>query len=229
MRRLVLFHRWLGLLTALLILAPAITAIAINHRARLFPSREAVGSGPFDQYVLCTTVDPRRPSTLWVGTSDGLFRSPDGGRSFTRVTLPVPAKQVNSVCCDGRGQIYAALRNGGIFVSSDDGSAWRAVQTPTNEEIWAASLDPVGHLVAITSAGVRTLSPSNPPLVARPPAQDTSGNRWLQLAYDLHDGRLWGDWGVYITDAAAIALIALVISGTMMFARLRRGERRREV
>lgn len=223
MRRLITFHRWLGLLTALLVIVPAVTALVMNHR----PTEEKRASdSPFDQYVLCTSVDPRGPSGLWVGASEGLFRSRDGGATFAPVTLPVPARQVNTVAFDRRGAIYVALRYSGVYRSSDDGASWTQVMTPAEVEVAGLSVSPDGAITIATPRGMYDIDAKGAAtLHPRPPAPASSERAWLRLVYDLHDGRFWGRWGVWITDAASVAIVVLALTGVVLFFGIRRGRR----
>lgn len=220
MRRLVLFHRWFGLVTAALVLVPAVTAILLNHRtAWVGPARGEGPPSPFDQYVLSTAVDPLDARRIWIGASEGLFRSDDGGRTFAEVALPVPARQVNSVVIDPNGRVYVALRYNGALTSVDGGRSWTALEMPAGESISALALAPDGGVQVVTSAGLRHLGGSGALFVARPPARSGPRSMWLQRVYDLHDGQFWGPWGVWVTDAASAAIVLLVGSGVVMFAR----------
>ena len=44
-----------------------------------------------------------------------------------------------------------------------------------------------------------------------------SGMNWERFLLDLHSGRLWGDWGVYLMDAMAILFIMLGLSGVLIW------------
>ena len=39
------------------------------------------------------------------------------------------------------------------------------------------------------------------------------GLPWERVVLDLHSGRIFGNWGSYVMDAAAIILFILVLSG----------------
>lgn len=224
MRRLVQLHRWLGLLSGLLVLVPAVTAIAMNHRGAFSPS-DAPPSGPFDQYVICLAVHPRDANRLYLGTSDGLWRSDDGGRSFAEMNLPVRARQLNSIAFDRQDRMYVSLHQGGVLMSEDDGRTFKSAATVAERQISAMTVAPDGSLLVATPEGIRRLDGPSSTLFPRPPSRKATRSAWLRLAYDLHDGQFWGEWGVCITDAAAGATVVLVLSGFLMFWRGRRSVR----
>jgi hypothetical protein len=72
-------------------------------------------------------VDPRDPSTLWAAIAgQGLYRSSDGGRSFSLVSREVgPGVMALGVTPDGR--ILAGDMEQGVMVSADGGKKWKRV------------------------------------------------------------------------------------------------------
>lgn len=235
-------HRWLGLVAGLMILIAAGTAIGLNHQDLLKrPTTAAPASSPFQKYVLSTAVDPAEPNRLLVGTNDGLFRSLDGGKTWEEAILPVPAEQVGSIQFDPRepGVVYVALRSIGVFRSTDHGDIWEELTLPfyppEGTDVTGLSLTGDGGLVIATTEGLYrkpagTDTWQHDAQAPRPRTEDSK--RWVQLVYDLHDGRFWGTYGVPITDAVSVALILLVLTGYALFfgrALRRRMARRRSI
>lgn len=70
-------------------------------------------------------VDPRNPRTLYAAVAgQGLFRSRDGGRSFSLVSSEVgPGVMAMAVMPDGR--VLAGDMQQGLFESRDEGRTWR--------------------------------------------------------------------------------------------------------
>ncbi len=73
------------------------------------------------------TTDPRDPKTLWAAVAgEGLFRSRDGGQSFSRVSSQVgPGVMALGVSPDGR--VLAGEMEQGLMTSSDGGKTWDQV------------------------------------------------------------------------------------------------------
>lgn len=236
-------HRWLGLLAGALVLVAATTALALNHQDLWKRSGQsgAAARSPYQKYVLSIGVDPADPARVLVGTSDGLFRSRDGGKTWEEAILPVPAEGVSAIAFDaGRpGVTYVAIRKAGVFRSDDHGDVWEEVALPflppEGTEIAGLTLGPGGTLAVLTPAGIFRQTQAGGAWQREAPTTGkarTGGDRLLQVVYDLHDGRFWGAYGVMLTDAVAGALIVLVLSGyAMFFARLvrRRQATRRPV
>ena len=74
----------------------------------------------------CLAVDPKDPSTLYVGTSDeGLFKSEDGGGSWERLS-GIEHPRVTAVAVSPvDGAVYAGTEPSSLFVSRDGGASWR--------------------------------------------------------------------------------------------------------
>lgn len=214
-------HRWVGLVVGLLILVAAGTALGLNHQDWfLGPAKGGAAHNPYERYVLSLWTDPRDARHLLAGTSDGLFRSADGGKTWADAVLPIPAEQV--VALRGAGAVvYAAFRTAGIYKSDDGGDLWEEVSLPFNPAegttIQAMDLASSG-LVVITPKGLYTQTGVTWQHEPVPTTQQADDARWgLKLLYNLHDGKFWGRFGVPVTDAVSLALIALVLSGYFVF------------
>jgi photosystem II stability/assembly factor-like uncharacterized protein len=74
-------------------------------------------------------------NSLFLGTDVGIYRSLDGGQSWTRASegLPLDPDQgkpqaVRALAAFGQ-RLYAALTKGGVFVSEDQGQSWGSAQS----------------------------------------------------------------------------------------------------
>ena len=69
--------------------------------------------------------------SLWLGAHAGLFRSEDGGHTWTKVALPVKhdALDVIAVTPDPRdaGTLYIATHEAGVLKTTDGGRSWSEV------------------------------------------------------------------------------------------------------
>lgn len=218
-------HRWLGLVAGLMILVAAFTALGLNHQDLLLrPVKAEAAQSPFERYVLSSWADPQAPERLLVGTSDGLFRSPDGGKTWEEAVLSVPAEQVVALVGDPSqpGTVYAALREIGVYRSSDGGDLWEEVALPFSPSegptVQGLAVTQEGALLVTTPKGLYRQAGAAWAHVPAPVIQrKEDARKGLQLVYDLHDGKFWGTWGVPVTDAVSLALIALVFSGYAIF------------
>ena len=95
----------------------------------------------------CITIDPRRPETVWVGTGenvsgrhvgygDGVYRSLDGGDSWTRMGLDdsqhigmirIDPRDSNVVYVASQGPLWSAGGDRGLFKTTDGGTTWNKI------------------------------------------------------------------------------------------------------
>ncbi len=112
-------------------------------------------------------VDPRRPEVVWLGVQDGLWRSTDGGTTWSELTsIPGdnPASSpggVTVVVVDGRGpvdragralRVWAGVEGVGVVRSDDGGTTWRTV-LPTPGIIQEIEVDARGDLLVVGQRG----------------------------------------------------------------------------
>ena len=101
-----------------------------------------------DSYSIgCVTLDPNHPETVWVGTGenvggrhvgygDGVYRSLDGGGSWTNVGLPesehvakilIDPNDSNVVYVAAQGPLWSGGGQRGLFKSADAGKSWEKI------------------------------------------------------------------------------------------------------
>lgn len=80
----------------------------------------------------CVAVDPHDPRRIFVGTFDrGVYRSLDGGETWTDVGEGIPDMRVLSIAVSpsdrvgGRSVVYAGTEPSNLYRSEDDGASWR--------------------------------------------------------------------------------------------------------
>ena len=201
------FHRWVGGLAALFIVALAVTGFLLNHPTLL---------GRPSSRMTALAVDPQRPAHLLKATPSGLFASEDGGETWD--DIPVDATDVTDVAFanDRQGRVYATVRYLGLIRSDDGGRVWENVPLPFAPPVRGTALlrvvpGPVDTVTLITSEGVL----SSPDLgrswtwkERQTPSEDLH-----HIVHQIHTGYLLGRHMVYLYDFAAWALVALAITG----------------
>jgi photosystem II stability/assembly factor-like uncharacterized protein len=84
-----------------------------------------LGTGGF--FVTALAADPANPDVLYAGSHAGVFRSADGGSTWTAASGGLPAgADVAALLTPAPGTVYAALTQGAkVFRSTDGGSHWQ--------------------------------------------------------------------------------------------------------
>jgi photosystem II stability/assembly factor-like uncharacterized protein len=116
--------------------------------------------------------------SILVGTTGaGLFQSPDGGESWSRIRDPFPGEsQVRALASDPTSPnvVYAGANNG-IYRSEDGGKAWVKLDSPMEGlSIWSIAVDP--------SDSRNLFVGTSPPFVFR--SRD-GGKSWQKLPVDM--------------------------------------------
>src|SRR5713101_6857562 len=84
---------------------------------------------------------------LWLGAHAGLFRSEDGGRTWTKVPLPAKhdAPDIMAVTPDPRdaGVVYVATHEAGVLKTTDGGRSWSEVNSGlSGHDVHGLAIDP---------------------------------------------------------------------------------------
>ncbi|MGH7228691.1 MAG: WD40/YVTN/BNR-like repeat-containing protein [Nitrospiraceae bacterium] len=78
--------------------------------------------------VTVIQVDPHVPDTVYAATLNGIYKSTDGAKSWTRTAQSLPDQMMSAMVLDRAkaGVIYVASREG-IHKSEDGGDTWKAM------------------------------------------------------------------------------------------------------
>ena len=119
------------------------------------------------------TIDPKRPNIVWVGTGernsqrsvaygDGVYKSEDGGRSWTNTGLKtsehigrivISPKDGDTVYVAAQGPLWAPGGERGLFKTTDGGKTWTAVlKISENTGVTDVVIDPRNPDVLVAAA-----------------------------------------------------------------------------
>lgn len=109
------------------------------------------GTGLTARRPACLAVDPRPGGPAWCGSEDdGLFRSDDGGRSWTAAGLSGEHVTAVSVCPSRPERVWAGTEPSAVWRSDDAGRSWAPgeglLELPSSSE-WSFPPKPETHHV----------------------------------------------------------------------------------
>jgi photosystem II stability/assembly factor-like uncharacterized protein len=96
-------------------------------------------------------IDPENAALVYVGTSDGgVFKSTDGGTSWTNANVGLHNSPVNKLMIDPRDttKLYAATASG-VFKSGDGGASWRDASSGVSARVGFLATPGAGVLLAV--------------------------------------------------------------------------------
>lgn len=113
------------------------------------------GNGLLDQNIF--TINSDSKSNLYVGSADGIFKSPDKAITFAPITPNLPANLTNcNIIKTYNDNIIAGFLGQAVFVSTNQGQNWQMIPTlsqPTfTEDIIDIAYTPTSILVATSNA-----------------------------------------------------------------------------
>jgi photosystem II stability/assembly factor-like uncharacterized protein len=133
---------------------------------------EQVRGVPAEAPVNVIERDPKRPDNIYVGTTQTLYVSHDGGQHWLRRGGGLPLGSFTSVLVnpdnpdevfvgnayERGGRVFSEAEGGGVFRSTDAGMNWQRLDPPLpSRRVWALAFDPrdTGKIfVGTHSAGV---------------------------------------------------------------------------
>lgn len=101
--------------------------------------------------VSSITIDPKNPERIYVGTTQTLYLSKDGGKSWTRRGGNLPLGNYASILINPNDskEVFAASSlesDGGIFFSDDAGTSWKRLDSKDmklpSRRVWTMAFDP---------------------------------------------------------------------------------------
>ncbi|HTS78230.1 MAG TPA: hypothetical protein VMG40_18605 [Bryobacteraceae bacterium] len=179
------------------------------------------------------TLDPKNPSTVWVGTGennsqrsvswgDGIYRSDDGGRSWRHLGLEnsqhiariaIDPRDSSVVYVASQGPLWSSGGDRGVFKTTDGGKTWKNVLTISeNTGVTDIAIDPTDpdRLLAASYQRARrqwTLIDGGPESEIY--KSDDAGKTWRRVRAGLPQGDV-GRIGVTFSPAQAHLVYAKI-------------------
>ncbi len=234
LRSMYIWHRYMGISAALLVIILAISGLMLNHTGKLeLDSHYINNDWLLDQYGI------QAPASIRSYQTNSHWLSQWGERLFLNQTDIGTSNE----------KLLGILVHEGMLIAALDSEIW--LLTPAGELIEklggnegipagmsAIGLTDEGHVAVMAAHGVYT---ADRDLVIWQDAPDAI-TVWIDRAelppalykillekyrghglslerviLDLHSGRLFGEYGIYIMDAAALAMLFLALSGSWIW------------
>ena len=135
-----------------------LTQGALRTRSPIYKSIDSAATWSNDNYgfvvnnntfTCCIVFHPTQPSTIYVGTQNGVFKSTNGGRTWTAINNGLDNRAVVALVIDPStpSTLYVAtsalLVNSGVYKSVDGGASWnRRVNGMDSTDIVSLAIDP---------------------------------------------------------------------------------------
>jgi hypothetical protein len=245
LRSLYIWHRYIGLATALFVIVLSLTGLALNHTEELqLDARHVRSDTLLDWYGI------HAPDML-VSYRAGAHAISQLGNHIYWNLQPVPtANGTLAGALEYAGLVVAGL-DSGLLLFTREGELIEqlgpAAGVPAG--IQAIGTDTAGKLVIKTASGdywtdenfIEWTAAAESDVtwaIAAPPGQELEQdlrNAWRgtglsleRVLLDLHSGRIFGEAGVWLVDAAALLFLLLAGSGTWLWGRRRASARAHE-
>ncbi len=228
-------HKHLSLIAMVYFLWMGLSGIALNHPQLLrnfsFANRMMPANYQYQSWNRMSwrnsAFSRYHDNLFYVGGKEGVWRSPDQGKSFTPLTagFPQSAYDKDTFCLlladyNGREILFAGTR-AGLFYLQDE--KWRPVENPTLDNKPVIDLLQVDQqILAFTdSAAFKARIDNHAPVFTALPlpradgsAEQTPLYRWLRK---VHDGSIFGLPGRLLVDGVGGLIIFLSLSGLLVW------------
>ncbi len=227
------WHRSIGLVAALFIFFLVVTGIVIQHSDGLnLPSKYlsntwllryyGIKPNPITSFNVGEQVISHAGETLYLSGKPIPVKAGEMHGAVTLHDVIVIATSDTVLVCDSTGQVIdeITVQDGlyefplGIALTAHDTVVIRG----TNAHWEAGNGFTVWQEVRRDDPAWVTPSVTPPDLKDLIEAQDMSSQiSWERFLLDLHSGRVFGKYGVYVIDAAGILILVLSITGIVLW------------
>lgn len=216
-----LIHKWTGLLSCIFIIVVSLSAIGLNHHDYIQSLYKKDSQDFSIQQIKKMAADPFNSKHLIASDEDkALYATNNNGKSWTKLELFVPTQKVNNICFDPfqKDKVIVSLKEAGLYVSDDGGEIWDEIKLPffPNEGEYIENVSLAKDIIQVKSRfGLYTYNSLNEKWENQltDKAQKQQILNTEEFIYNIHTGRIFGDYGVIIYDIISFGLIILSISG----------------
>ena len=155
--------------------------------------------------IFRTVVDPFTTSTLYVGTTTGVYKSVNGGSSWSLMDTGLGTPQVAALAVDpGDHQtVYAGILGAGVFKSVNGGASWSSSSEGlTDLSVWSLAVDPANSSVIYAGTEVGGVFKS-----------ENGGAAWLPMNTGLAVGKV----RELVADSREPGLLYAAVEGSGVF------------
>lgn len=217
-------HRWVGLLTSLLILNFAISGIILNHREEVSFIDISRKWMPLDyQYMNWNNASIKSILHSTKGTfiygNIGIWKK--NGRQFQDFNKGFPRgadnRNVHTMLSTSNGNLYAGTLMG-FYIFNDEMGEWQKVVLPSKEQRVVKLLEKDGIVYALTRSNIlkinETVKGKVYDIIQIPePSNHKKEISLFETLWQIHSGEVFGMPGKLFMDFIGIVFIFLVISG----------------
>lgn len=242
LRSLYMWHRWIGLAAALFVVTLALTGLALNHTEELQLDASFVQSPALlDWYGI------HAPENISSYTAGPLIISAVGNRIYNNTTQ-IPGIDAPLTGAVQLGEFIVVATNDSLLLFTVNGelveqlgsgsgvpSDIQAVGTTTDNRLalrtTRGNLTTNSDFITWEKSGTARITWSRatqPGEALRTTLENSYRGNGLpleRLILDLHSGRILGNAGVYLMDAAAILCLLLAFSGVWLWGKRRTSAR----
>ena len=113
----------------------------------IFHGNDVKSIGPDGGHIVSIAIDPNNASVIYAGTwGAGIYKSMDGGQSWTLMNSGLGNYYVNTVVIDptNTSTIYAGTQTDGVYKSTNGGGAWASTGPGLNQDaiVYTIAIDP---------------------------------------------------------------------------------------
>lgn len=220
-----IIHKWTGLISCFFILIVSLSAIALNHHDLYDKYYLSKASESFSvSQIKVMASDPFNSNHLIVSDEDkNLFSTIDNTKTWQKVELFVPTQKVNNIVFDPiqKDKVIISLKEAGLYISDDGGEIWDEINLPffPNEGEYIEKVSLSNHKMFIKSRFGLYIYDSDKDKWESNVIDKTQKENILknqEFIYNIHTGRIFGEYGIVLYDIISIGLIILSLSGIIL-------------